>query len=85
MIFHSRTARGQMIELANKLEDLQKAKNNTNGASIINDIILYLDNGNFQLAKTITTAATELLKDQQPHIYSLLKKTLLKKNPPFQL
>lgn len=84
MIFHSRTARGQMLELANKLEDLQKASSNSDGASIINDIILHLDKGNLKLAKTIVTTATDLLKNQHPHIYTLLQETLLKKKPPFQ-
>ena len=83
MIFHSETARGQMIELANKLEDLLKGSGDEENP-IVQNIILFLDNGDFKTAERITLVTIDHLRNQHPHIYQILQKTLLKKKPPFQ-
>ena len=83
MIFHSETARGQMIELANKLEDLLKGSGDEENP-IVQNIILFLDNGDFKTAERITLVAADHLRNQHPHIYKILRATLLKKKPPFQ-
>ncbi|OGY64517.1 MAG: hypothetical protein A3I24_04070 [Candidatus Harrisonbacteria bacterium RIFCSPLOWO2_02_FULL_41_13b] len=83
MNFHTRTARGQMIELANKLEDLLKGSSDDE-SPIIQNIILFLDNGDFKTAERITLVAVDHLRNQHPHIYKILQETLLKKKPPFK-